>query len=206
MVLCAAYSDDPEIEPKLRALGVKDSKLLTPKRREELSQILLQHVHYSMTYVQPDEIDAAVLSTDGMNLNWLEAVTTVSILKGIQPDKAIVDCPSPNLTAYRDYILKRWILEAIFPDGEEMPRQPIIQAEHKADVNYAIVGAASILAKVARDAEIARLRQKVKYDFGSGYLSDPKTKKFLEEKWNIFPQVFRKSWAPYQTLSLKGNQ
>ena len=72
--------------------------------------------------------------------------------------------------------------------------------EHKADLNYPVVSAASILAKVTRDAEIEKLKKQIGIDFGSGYMSDPKTVEFLKENYEKYPEIFRKSWFPYQEL------
>jgi ribonuclease HII len=63
---------------------------------------------------------------------------------------------------------------------------------------YPVVSAASILAKVERDREIAALRG-VYGDFGSGYLTDQKTILFLK-RWlqthDEYPSCVRKSWKP----------
>jgi len=70
-------------------------------------------------------------------------------------------------------------------------------AKHKADLNYTIVGAASIIAKTRRDAELQKLRETYG-DLGSGYPSDPNTIRFLEN-WvkahKKLPPFARKSWA-----------
>jgi ribonuclease HII len=73
-----------------------------------------------------------------------------------------------------------------------------VVSEHKADRNYAVVSAASIVAKVERDREIAELA-KTLGDFGSGYPSDPRTISFLKqccEKLEEYPDFVRKSWKP----------
>ena len=72
--------------------------------------------------------------------------------------------------------------------------------EHKADLNYPVVSAASILAKVTRDAEIEKIKKEIGVDFGSGYMSDPRTSEFLKKNYKKYPEIFRKSWAPYQKI------
>ncbi len=71
-----------------------------------------------------------------------------------------------------------------------------VVSEHKADDTYPIVSAASILAKVERDAHIHELQQKFG-DLGSGYSSDQKTVDFLR-KWikehRSAPPFARTSW------------
>ena len=70
--------------------------------------------------------------------------------------------------------------------------------EHKADVNHVECSAASILAKVTRDGEVEKIKKVVVEDFGSGYLSDPKTIAFFDKFFEVYPDIFRKSWAPYR--------
>ncbi|MCL5949080.1 MAG: ribonuclease HII, partial [Candidatus Bathyarchaeota archaeon] len=73
-----------------------------------------------------------------------------------------------------------------------------IIAQHKADRIFPVVSAASVIAKVERDREIANLQ--VEYgDFGSGYLTDEKTMVFLKrllEENGDYPSFIRKSWKP----------
>jgi ribonuclease HII len=73
-----------------------------------------------------------------------------------------------------------------------------IISEHKADSKYPIVSAASIIAKVERDRSIDRLKAQ-HGDFGSGYMTDPKTKGFLEalaRRCDSYPEFVRRSWKP----------
>ena len=141
----------------------------------------------------PQDVDDALNSVD-INLNWLEAITSAKIISKLQPDQAILDCPSTNIQAYSDYVKNL------------LKTDVKIIAEHKADLNHTIVGAASILAKVTRDRKIETLKQKLNVDFGSGYPSDPKTKKFLAENWQKYPEIFRKTWSSYKKYSEAKNQ
>ncbi|MEM3612884.1 MAG: ribonuclease HII, partial [Candidatus Bathyarchaeia archaeon] len=67
---------------------------------------------------------------------------------------------------------------------------------------YPVVSAASIIAKVERDREIAEL--KAKYgDFGCGYPTDPKTLAFLRrclENFKEYPEFVRRSWKPAKKI------
>src|SRR5574341_1243756 len=175
---------------KLKDLGVKDSKLLSTLQRERIAKELPKHVTYQLSIVPPAEIDSNVLSDNGANLNWLEANKTVELINMMSPEKALIDCPSNNTKAYHEYIAERLLAKKIE-----------IKTEHKADSKYLIVGAASILAKVTRDAEIEKLKQHVGEDFGSGYMADPKTAAYLKKNWDKHPEIFRHSWAPYQQIA-----
>ncbi|MEF8882185.1 MAG: ribonuclease HII [Halapricum sp.] len=71
-----------------------------------------------------------------------------------------------------------------------------LRAEHEADAIHRIVGAASVIAKVARDAHVEALSAKYG-DVGSGYPSDPTTRAFLEsyvETYDELPPCARASW------------
>ena len=71
--------------------------------------------------------------------------------------------------------------------------------EHNAE-RYPLVAAASIIAKVTGDREIESIKKQIGIDFGSGYMSDPKTVEFLKNNFENYPDLFRKSWFPYQDL------
>ena len=193
MVLCGFCIEERD-EHKLRDLGAKDSKLLSPKKREELFSILKKTaIRYEVVILSPKEIDYA-LNDPILNLNWLEAIASAKIVNKLTPDKLIIDLPSNNKNAYVNY-LKRLL-----------NKEPTIVAEHKADTNYPSVSAASIIAKVTRDKEIEKIKKKVGIDFGSGYPSDPKTIDFLKKNFNKYPEIFRKTWACFKKLNTKETQ
>lgn len=182
----------------LEELGVKDSKKLTPKKREQINLHLKEFIDYELISISPEEIDDAIRS-ENLNLNWLEAIKSaelfVKLNKRNKIDKLYLDCPSPNKKAYTEYI-KNYLtinLKSAIPQ---------IIAEFKADDIYPIVSAASILAKVERDAQIKQL--KVKYgDFGSGYPSDVKTRNFLKNwivKNHNLPPFTRTTWNTIKNI------
>lgn len=179
---------------KLTALGVKDSKLLTPKQREEMFEEIKKTVlRYEIHSLTPQDIDAA-LRAEGTNLNWLEADTTIAIVDKLKPDRAVIDCPSTNIAAYTAYLKK----------GLKTKCELIV--EHKADLNHVVVGAASILAKVTRDRAIEEIKKKIGKNIGSGYPADPVTKEFLEKNWDKHPEIFRKTWQTYKNVMKKKAQ
>lgn len=190
MVLAGVLLEESEVY-RLQNIGVKDSKLLSPLQRERLfDQIKEIAPRHHILIIPPAIIDEYVLSpTKNNNLNWLEAVKSAEIVNTLQPEKVIVDCPSNNITAYASYLRERLTNKKI-----------IIVAEHKADVTYPICSAASILAKVTRDREIEKLKWQAGTDFGSGYMTDPKTTAFLCEYWDKY-DFFRKSWVSWQNVA-----
>ena len=189
LVMCGLLVKE-EDEKGLVKLKVRDSKLLTKVKREFLfDKIKDISYKYEIIAIYPDEIDHAVNNHDGLNLNKLEAIKSAEIINLLKPDKAIVDAPSNNIKSYKQYLF-------------ELINNKKIELilEHKADLNYPIVSAASILAKVTRDNEIEKIKKKIKIDFGSGYMSDPKTVNFLEKYYEKYPELFRKSWLPYRDI------
>jgi ribonuclease HII len=193
MVMSGILVDEKD-KDFLRQIGVKDSKLLSPKKRREIFSILKERFKYKLIIVSPREIDEA-LNSEAMNLNKLEAVKTAMIINELNPDKAIIDCPSVNIESYKNYL-------KIYLKNKQLP----IIVEHKADLNHVEAAAASILAKVTRDQEIEKIKKKIGIDFGSGYPSDPKTIEFLESNFSKFPGIFRTTWETYKKVKVNNNQ
>ena len=179
--------------PYLEQLGVKDSKMLTPKRRDFLFDKIMSFCKCEYLIVSPKEIDDA-LNSDSMNLNLLEAKISADLIKKVSVDYVIMDSPSSVPHKHTEVVRK-------FLDKDVQ-----LFSEHKADENYVIVGAASIIAKVVRDREIEKIRKEVNFDFGSGYPSDPKTKEFIKLFWDKHPDIFRKSWKTYKKIASSSSQ
>ncbi|MEM3725775.1 MAG: ribonuclease HII [Candidatus Bathyarchaeia archaeon] len=174
--------------PKLVELGVKDSKLLSPQRREKLAaEIRRIAKKYAVIKLSPKDIDAVVQRGVKLHrLNRLEAQTMAKVIEMLKPDVAYVDASDVLEERFKQHIL------------ECLPFNVEIISEHKADRKYPIVSAASIIAKVERDSEIAELAKKFG-DFGCGYPTDPKTISFLQkclQKTGEYPDFVRKSWKP----------
>jgi ribonuclease HII len=188
MVMAAAVFDEAGIH-KLKELGVKDSKRLSPRRRRTLEPVIKDlAIEHKTVFVTPADIDRLRKT---ISLNQIEAEKTAQILLELesQPEKITVDATDSIAENYR----KR-ILEAIAGLNPEF-RIPELVCEHKADDKYPEVSAASIIAKVARDGAIESLKKQLG-EFGSGYPSDELTKTFLRKilKEGSMPDCVRKSW------------
>lgn len=178
--------------PKLEALGVKDSKLLTPRRRRQLAkEIKKLALKYHVIMLSPAEIDKVANKGRKLHrLNRLEAKAMAKAIKTLKPDIAYVDASDVLANRFKDHIT------------ENLPFKVQIISEHKADRKYPIVSAASIVAKVERDKAIYALKEKYG-EMGSGYASDPKTIKFLEnwiKRAKAYPNFVRKSWKPAKRM------
>ena len=192
MVLAGCLVDE-ETEKEFKRIGIKDSKQLTQKRREFLEKIIKEKaVAFKVESMSPHEIDSK--NADGVNLNELEAIMASKIINEINPGskkiKVIIDCPSPNRIKWRDSV------QTMIKNLSNLE----IVCEHKADVNHTSVSAASILAKTEREKEMDKLKSIYGKDIGSGYTSDPVTKKFLEKhvKNPKHKEIFRKSWKTWK--------
>jgi ribonuclease HII len=176
-------------EGQEKMLGeVKDSKLIPHPKRLKLDQHLRENFEHKVVITSPEEIDKALNSTD-LNLNWLEAHKQAEIINALNPDVAIIDCPSTNPPKFEEYL--RNLL-----NNKEIK----LIVEHKADAIYPVCSAASILAKVERENQVDKLKEKYG-NTGSGYPADPNTKAFIKDNWNKHPEIFRKTWATYKKIA-----
>lgn len=172
---------------KLDGIGTKDSKLLSQKQRELIASTLNKKTRNKIIKIEPWEIDEAIDGPNDLNLNWLEARKAADIINHFEDvDEVYIDCPSPNIEAYTNYIKKL------------LNREVKLIVEHKADSKYLVVGAASILAKVIREEEVEKIEIEVGESIGSGYPSNPVCQEFLKKNWEKYPNIFRKSWASWK--------
>jgi ribonuclease HII len=180
-------------EEDLGSIGVKDSKLLTPKRRSILyDEIRARAKGWMALRISPVEIDAYVSKGKKYRkLNYLEAIYMARLINELKPDKVFVDAPDTNPLRFAKDL------------QEILGFKCNIISEHRADSKYAVVSAASIIAKVERDRAVDRLRRR-HGDFGSGYPSDPITVGFLRdwlEKKGSKPDFTRKSWKTWGRMA-----
>lgn len=181
---------------ELEELGVKDSKKLSNKKREQINSQLSKSGEIFVEEVTAEEIDSL---RKIMTLNEIELKTFAKVIERAQPDKVIMDLPEPNAERF---------INKIKDEIPEKLQNIEFTAEHGADDTYPIVSAASIIAKSKREEHINKLQQKYGYNFGSGYPHDEPTrnflKKYLEEKGEL-PKETRKSWSSAEKI-LKQNQ
>lgn len=196
MVMVAAAITAKE-EKKLRLWGVKDSKLLTPKQREELFDQIMDLCEIEVSVVPPSEIDEAIIS-HSFNLNLLEAKHSAFMINDLADRlkirQAILDCPSASIESYERTIKK------------QLTKDVKIICEYKADLNHPVVAAASIIAKVTRDRELERISAIVGENIGSGYPSDERTMNWLEKNHNKDFGFIRRSWASVKNIQNRKEQ
>lgn len=192
MILAAAVIDE-EDEKKLVEMGVKDSKKLTRERREELEKKVKNLAHdFSLERITAHQIDEL---RKIKSLNRIESESMARLINELKPDVAIIDA-----TEVKTGKIERELRAQL---EDEIKNKIEIKAENKADDNYPVVSAASILAKVDRDNSVSSLEDEMEEVIGNGYPSDQRTKDFLErvlEDNGTFPDCVRESWITAQRL------
>ncbi|KIK63087.1 hypothetical protein GYMLUDRAFT_41399 [Collybiopsis luxurians FD-317 M1] len=194
---------------KLEGLGFADSKTLTPETRSSLLQTLSSdpdNLGWSVRVISPQAISSGMLRRPPINLNQQSQNATVMLIKdildkGIILSEVYVDALGTTST-YQAYLSNQ------FPGIN-------FTVESKADFKYKIVGAASVAAKVTRDACLEDWTfEETEYtapeiELGSGYPSDPKTQAWLKSGLDPtfgFPKVVRFSWTTVKLLLEKEGQ
>ena len=169
----AVYAAAVVLDPaRTRINGLVDSKLLDPETREMLSdRIKARALAWSIASASVEEIDSINILRASL-LAMKRAVETL----GIEPDEVCVD-------------------------GNMLPPVTLrCRAIVKGDQLVAAISAASILAKVARDAEMKRLDERYPgYGFAShkGY----STPEHLAALRTLGPcEIHRRSFEPVQVL------
>ena len=190
-------------------LSVKDSKKHSKNRREELFKIITNNYDVRYEILEAKTIDKL---RDTINLNKIEIMAFTklinSVLKEEYPNykdsnkiqkintkiEIYIDACSSNEKAFANQIKSKLIVN----DENNIK----IMAEHKADENYKIVSAASIIAKVIRDREIEKYKN-IYGEIGSGYTSDKITinylKNYVAERGEL-PEIARMSWKTSKKL------
>ncbi|KAI0331912.1 ribonuclease H2 subunit A [Cubamyces sp. BRFM 1775] len=201
----------------LEELGFADSKTLTAQIRSSLLETLGSdpaNLGWSVRVLSPKAISAGMLRRPPVNLNQQSQEATVLLIRevlarGIQLSEVYVDALGKT-GPYEQY------LSSLFPDIS-------FTVTAKADQKFKIVGAASVAAKVTRDAWIegwvyeehhnldtaesaakaASIPARWAEETGSGYPSDPKTQAWIKNSLDPtfgYPSLVRFSWATIKVV------
>ena len=172
-----AFCLPKEDEHLLEEVGATDSKRLRPARREAMAAERRElgarrGWGISVQPLSPIRIDAAV---EEKGLNRLEVEGFVEAIQAV----------------WTEGVDHRLVLDACDVDAARFGRNvdaglaaagltsAETHANHQADADHPVVGPASILAKVERDAWVRSFIEQSGIDVGSGYPSDPKMKHAL---------------------------
>ncbi len=191
LVIAGIAVDEKKIDG-LKTLGVKDSKMLLATARTRMSKEIPALVDdYHVVEIAAAELDRIVnRAPKFQRLNLLEAKAMAEVIEKMKPDVAYVDSSDTKTERFKNNIL------------DCLSFAPRIVSEHKADINYPVVSAASIIAKVHRDSRIDEIKQEYG-EVGSGYAHDPVTCRFLRDYYREhgdFPPIVRRSWKTLRTI------
>lgn len=161
--------------------GVADSKRLAPSRREELAAAVRERFDVGLAAVPPARIDGD------------EDMNTLTVAAHAEAVADVVAAGDAGLCDAGDTSESRFARRV----GDRIASDLDLRAEHGADESDPMVAAASIVAKVERDAHVADLAAEWG-EVGSGYPSDPTTRSFLREyvgEHGELPACARESWS-----------
>ncbi|MBU4139639.1 MAG: ribonuclease HII [Euryarchaeota archaeon] len=188
MCVAGLLVDENKLD-NITRIGVKDSKKLTPKKREALSvEINKLADKIFILEVSPGQIDEL---RKVITMNEVMVACYVKVLEELRPESAFVDAADVIAERFGENIKKKYSSDLN------------ITSEHNADEKYPIVSAASILAKVRRDELVRNIEKKAGIEIGSGYPSDRKTITFLENwvrEHGSLPDFARSSWETSKNI------
>ena len=180
-----AYCCQEDQLESIKTAGATDSKKISIKKRKIIIEKLKNIATGEVIRITPKAIDNG-------NINTLEEEAFAQHIIKFKPDKVYIDAPAhpKAIPAFRKRLCQRLKMANV-----SIPEMII---EPKADLNYPIVGAASIFAKVLRDQSIEALGA-----VGSGYPSDPKTRNWIKgffERKEELPACVRVRWGTIDAL------
>jgi ribonuclease HII len=178
--------------PGLLPDDVDDSKRLSPATRESIAETIRDRDDIA--------IGVAVVSTDRIDdpetdMNTLTVAAHAEAVAAVARDGDAVVADAGDVSESR---FARRVREGLADAGSEAT--VTVNAEHGADESYPLVAAASVVAKVRRDARIDALDEEYAEfgPVGSGYPSDPTTRDFLSRyvaATGELPDCARASWS-----------
>lgn len=192
-------------EKKLSDIGVRDSKLLTRRRREFLYDEIGALAEEIKVYkIEPAEINSAMANR--ISLNELEAVHFAKLIDSLNAPvrRVFLDSPDviPEKFGMRIKMISAKPLKINRVRHKAESGAIRIFSEHKADSVYPVTSAASIIAKVVRDRDIERIKGKIGIDIGSGYPSDMKTINAIRQNLTnkLLMENTREAWITLKNI------
>lgn len=203
-IFVSGVAADLKTIKKWKKLGVKDSKLIAPKKRFKLAEIIKETaIAYSINQITPQMIDDKTV----FNLNDWEMFVVFKIILQLQKTTELNEVYIDNWETSEKLFYKRF--EKLFQffgkkdlcTDLELEKISLLKfiPEHKADENHVIVGAASILSKTSSDDQYKQYKEEFG-DFGSGSPADPKTRLYVWRHRKNPPPIIRTSWNTYKML------
>ncbi len=197
VVSVVAVSDSKE--RKFGRIGIRDSKLLSRRKREFLWEEIYSIAEEVKFYkISAGEINIAMKGN--ISLNELEAIHFTRLVDSLESDVRKIYVDSPDVIqerfGIRIGIMSKKPMRVDKVKGKRVAKAIKIVSEHKADTKYPVTSAASIIAKVERDKEMDRISDEVGIELGSGYPSDKMTVGAIRENLGsiALSQYIRQRW------------
>ena len=202
MFAAAVRVPDPDFLPA----SVDDSKNIAPERREALAAELRADDRVAVGMA---EIPVARIDDPETNMN------TLTVVAHAEAAAEVVDADERGATGLLDAgdTSEQRFARRV---ADRIPADVDLTARHRADEDHAVVGAASIVAKVARDAHVEALAGAYadEYgaafgDLGSGYPGDSTTREFLDSfvaEFGELPDCARRSWSTCEDVVAEAEQ
>ncbi|AGB36659.1 ribonuclease HII [Natronococcus occultus] len=191
MFAAAVHVSEPDALPE----GIADSKRLAPERREELDATLREDDRIA---VGVSEITPPLIDDPETDMNSLAVRAHAEAIEGaLEAAELPADPSASGRCDACDTDADRFARRVADTCEPERDLELELTAAHGADDEDPIVGAASVVAKVERDASMAALADEYG-SVGSGYPSDPTTREFLESyvaDHGELPPFARESWS-----------
>jgi ribonuclease HII len=193
-VLGSMFAAAVRIDPAELPDDVADSKDVPRGRREELASTIRERADA----VAVAEIPVERIDDPESNMNTLTVVSHATALARVASGDhpCYVDAGDTNAVRF-----ERRVADRLDVDLD-------LRAEHGADETYPVVSAASIIAKVERDAHVSDIATEYG-EVGSGYPSDPTTREFLRtfvREHDGLPDCARASWQTSQDVLAERGQ
>ena len=205
----AAVLADPSALPA----DVDDSKRIAPSRRESIDAAIRETdgVAVGVAFVGSAEIDRPETDMNSLTVYGQARAVRAALADwtafdgGVaaaldEPVRVVADAGDTSESRFARRLGESVVHGDSGADADADRPDVDVSAAHGADEDDPLVGAASVVAKVARDERMAAIdADYAAYDgVGSGYPSDPTTRSFLRayvDDHGDVPDCARRSWA-----------
>ena len=208
MFAAAVYLEDPAALPD----GIADSKRLSSERREELAAAIREddRIAVGVAEITPARIDDPETDMNSLavaaHADAIDAALADLDPETLESDSIAGLCDACDTDA--DRFASRVADACASTSSRSVTETLEIEARHGADDESTIVGAASIVAKVERDAHVDALAEEYG-PVGSGYPGDSTTREFLESyaaEHGKLPSCARESWSTCEEILADAQQ